>query len=76
MLLHEAWQQSHPWSPQTLSNLGLELLQWTAADPAVKGWGRMGPNGDLVQNVRLEGDQVVIGQVGDISFRVIATLQL
>lgn len=29
-----------------------------------------------VQNVRLEGDQVIIGQVGDISRWVITVLQL
>lgn len=31
------------------------------ARPAVKGGGRWGPTRDSVQNVRLEGDQVVIG---------------
>lgn len=34
------------------------------------------PSGDSVQNVRLEGDQVVIGQVGDVGCWVVAILEL
>lgn len=46
--------------------------RWTAAATAGGG----GAQGDSVQDVRLEGHQVVVGQVGDISCWVIAVLQL